>query len=765
MRIPLDYYRILGLPIQATAEQLRQAHRDRTQQLPRREYSEAAIAARKQLLDEAYNVLSDGEQRQAYDATFLMKGYELEMPVAAGEHDYETSYETSNGVVQSIAQREAIAPAPTPDPYTPFIEIDDHQLVGALLILLELGEYELILKLGRPYLSSGNQSLTSGRFGQPDIVLSDIVLTLAFACLELGREQWHQGQYENAAESLQTGQHLLLQEGLFASLRGEMQADLFKLRPYRILELLALPEDRTVERRRGLQLLQDMLNDRGGIDGGGDDQSGLNVDDFLRFIQQLRGYLTVAEQQALFEAEARRPSAVATYLAVYALLARGFAEYQPALIRRAKHLLIRLGTRQDVHLEQAICALLLGQTEEASRALELSQEYESLAFIREHSQGSPDLLPGLCLYAEQWLQNEVLPQFRDLAEQQAAFTLKDYFADEQVQAYLEELPNEPEAQWNAAPATIATNGRSSYGRDTASRFSRSAAEPGAVGDRVSARVTPTATATLEAEPGQGTAAVGTAERISDLSPEGHLNGGASMGTGSGRVGRSPQTTTRPKRNSAPPHVRGARPGPLPSRRSGLGRSQRIRLDRLLFLVTIAFIGIGALIFLGSRLTRASNPTSQIERLEPGIALALRTISEPLRTVEAPDAPLTEAQAREAIERWLTAKATALGEDHDADLLAEALVDPALTQWQNTAEDADQNNWYFTYDHEIRSVAVTLSPDNPNEAEVAAEVVESAEFYTNGQVDLGQSYDSTVNVRYTLVRQDDNQWRIQEMAVE
>jgi hypothetical protein len=42
VRIPLDYYRILGLPIQATAEQLSQAYRDRALQLPRREYSDAA---------------------------------------------------------------------------------------------------------------------------------------------------------------------------------------------------------------------------------------------------------------------------------------------------------------------------------------------------------------------------------------------------------------------------------------------------------------------------------------------------------------------------------------------------------------------------------------------------------------------------------------------------------------------------------------------------------------------------------------------------
>jgi len=36
---------------------------------------------------------------------------------------------------------------------------------------------------------------------------------------------------------------------------------------------------------------------------------------------------------------------------------------------------MHLGKRQDLSLEQAVCSLLLGQTEAASRALELSQEY------------------------------------------------------------------------------------------------------------------------------------------------------------------------------------------------------------------------------------------------------------------------------------------------------------------------------------------------------------------------------------------------------
>ncbi len=296
MRIPLDYYRILGLPIQATNEQLRQAHRDRALQLPRREYSDAAIASRKKLLDEAYAVLSNPEQRKIYDSGFLARTYELEPGAELSSADRTFSSTTG-----------AAAGDSSTDPHTPSIDIQDDQFIGALLILQDLGEYELVLKLGRPYLTGGSASLKNAQFGDPNIVFSDIVLTVALACLELGREQWQQGQYENAAEALETGQQLLLREGLFAGVRGEVQNDLYKLRPYRVLELLALPENQTDARYRGMQLLQEMLQERDGIDGTGDDQSGLNIDDFLRFIQQLRGYLTAAEQQVLFEQEAQRP--------------------------------------------------------------------------------------------------------------------------------------------------------------------------------------------------------------------------------------------------------------------------------------------------------------------------------------------------------------------------------------------------------------------------------------------------------------------------
>lgn len=770
MRIPLDYYRILGLPIQATAEQLRQAHRDRTLQLPRREYSDAAISSRKKLLDEAYAVLSDPQKRQAYDTSFLAKTYELEpQPESPGA----TSAASDDGT----------------DSHTPSIEIQDDQLVGALLLLQDLGEYELVLKLGRPFLTNGSASLKGGQYGDPNIVYSDIVLTVALACLELGREQWQQGQYENASEALETGQQLLLREGLFAGVRGEVQTDLYKLRPYRVLELLALPESQTDERYRGMQILQDMLHERDGIDGAGDDQSGLNIDDFLRFIQQLRGYLTAPEQQVLFEQEAQRPSAVATYLAVYALLARGFADCQPVLVRRAKALLMRLSNRQDVHLEQAVCALLLGQTEEASRALELSQEYGPIAFIREHSQGSPDLLPGLCLYAERWLQDEVFPHFRDLSRQQAS--LKEYFANPQVQSYLEELPSEtePGSEWmtERSPARTAPPVAAVSSPAFVPRLGN---EPAPQVEPVIARTEPsfggrpTDEALIEAARSRIAARVATAT-LTEERPSGEIP----PVVAAERVGQTSTATRpaparsggdRPPRGDRP-RGGGSRPGGAgaPPRRSGdspddrIHRSPASKPNGLLRYLpyTAVIVGMIALGFLIAWLIKnlqvsgssQSNQAQQVAEDKPEIQLdvPLVTLIEPA-TDATTEATLTTDSAQKIIEAWLAAKAAALGPDHAIDKLDAILTDPKLAEWRSAAESEKQAGTYRKYTHKVKVSSVEQSKDQPDQAKITAEVSETAEYYKGDQVDDTRN-DPELRVQYDLVRAD-NKWRIQNWQV-
>ncbi|HAC66154.1 MAG TPA: molecular chaperone DnaJ, partial [Cyanothece sp. UBA12306] len=422
MRIPLDYYRILGIFPQVTDEQLNQAHHDRSLQLPRREYSEGAIASRKQLLDKAYEVLSDPETRAAYEELFLGEILPSESTLA----EESSSQPTDESAESFVAVR------------TSTLDIPPEQLVGALIILQDLGEYELVLKLGESNLHKF--SPTAVGQNSADFLpqtRTDIILSVALAALELSREKWQLEEYEQAAILGVKGLDLLQQNSLFPTLQTEIRNELNKLRPYRILELLAQPSANTDQRQQGKQLLKAMLQERQGIDGQGNDHSGLDIDDFLRFIQQLRGYLTCEEQQEIFMAEASRPSAVAAYLAVYALIARGFANRQPALIIEGQMILTGLAKRQNVALEQAICALLLGQTQTASEFLEQCQEAEALSFIREQSKGAPDLLPGLCWYGEQWIKTEVFSHFRDLSEHSVSLT--EYFSDHEVQTFLEQL--------------------------------------------------------------------------------------------------------------------------------------------------------------------------------------------------------------------------------------------------------------------------------------------------------------------------------------
>jgi hypothetical protein len=775
VRIPLDYYRILGLPLAASEEQLRQAYGDRIVQLPRREYSMTAISSRKQLIEEAYVVLSNPKERSIYDQVYLAHTYDLVNAAVISPSENRTESNNRNHDVQSLT-----------------IEIGSDELVGALLLLQELGEYEQVLKLGRPHLVNKNRPsgvragyhLASEEFSaNPE--LPDIILTVALACLELGREQWQQGHYENAAISLETGEELLMREGLFPSVQAEIAADLCKLRPYRILELLALPQEKTNERRQGLELLQSILEERGGIDGTGNDQSGLNIDDFLRFIQQIRNHLTVAEQHKLFEAESKRPSAVATYLAVYALIARGFAQRQPALIRQAKQMLIRLGKRQDVHLEQSLCALLLGQTEEATRVLELSQEFEALAIIREKSQDSPDLLPGLCLYCEQWLQQEVFPHFRDLVRKQAS--LKDYFADRQVQAYLEALPTDTPTtnEWNGinhqpfSSATINTPRYRSYHSHNTHNVSNGTGNynptpPPDYSTPVTSQIP---------EPVNSSAPEWHSRRYNNHNHTPEMPGEQlptaedlgteyyqpmNVGTHADGVG---QTRKRRRRK---PNITNSR-AQVWEKSPAHGRRRRNfagTLEAKTRLVWVIFLSLGGLLVFWLLVSTAwgwinntffPGPTLQGQPLAIELNQPAVSIPDPNSEPEAEpvQGQLTTAIAEEVVKTWLSTKAAALGPDHEIERLDEILTGSVVSQWRAIVKQDIAEKRYRKYEHDVKVEFINQKDTTSDNAIVEATVNEVTHFHEQG--DRQKSSQDRLRVRYDLIRKQGS-WRIQGMTV-
>ncbi|MBE9169003.1 DUF4101 domain-containing protein [Pleurocapsales cyanobacterium LEGE 06147] len=753
MRIPLDYYRILGVPIKATDKQLKEAYEDRSLQLPRREYSDKAIAARKQLLDKAYQVLSDPEQREIYDAQFL----EVTRPSPT---DLETA--------ESSSESEHKQHPPEQIPISSTVEIAPELFIGALLIFQELGEYGLVIRLGTAYLdSNGLKERSDSQENQTE--KEDIILTLALAYLELGREQWQQGKHENAAIAGQMGHNLLVENNLFPSIQNVIETDLDKLRPYRILELVA--QNNIAAKNKGLQLLREMLQKRQGIEGKGEDGSGLKFEHFLHFIQQLRRYLTAVEQQELFEAEAQRPSAVATYLAVYTLIARGFAQKQPQLIVRAQQMLESLSKRQDVNWERAICALLLGQTQQASEALQHSQEQEILELIRQYSQDSPDLLPGLCVYGEQWLHKEVLSQFPDLIGCQ--LTLKEYFADGEVQAYLEHLPSlqlqqQHSSQTSASPMTQAKAaspkrhkffgwGKKQSQSQPASTVTHYSSVPQK--ELVGAGINQTAVSrnnSIRQTRSTGVRQQPYPSTSSNFSPK-------------GRYRQSPPERERQKMQSQT-SSRLARAGNrLKHQKKKNSPSLLVKRGLLLFGL---IVGIGSLGFVLTRylLNRPATLVSQQEQL------AINLNDSPIRVIEATSksteaaeeekaevAVLSAAIAQQTIQKWLNTKAAAFGNQHQIDQLNSILAAPILSQWRDRAQDYKQSNAYRQYQHELKVRSVTANQENPNLAVVEAEVREVAQHYQQGQPDRSQSYDDKLLVRYDLVRQGE-QWLIKNIAV-
>ena len=716
MRVPLDCYRILGLTHLSGLDKIHQAHRDRLLSMPRREYSDAAIASRKRIIDRAYEILVEGD-RAAITST-----------IALDDQPSDPSLD------------KPVAKLP------PQVEADEKDFAGLLLILYELGESEKVLALAKPYYDPDEAEYQSARISPHD---PDLLLSVSLSYLELGREYWKQGQYESAAISLESAQEILLREGLFLSIRSEIQADLFRLRPYRILELLASPDNQANEQRKGMLLLQEMLDARRGIDGSGNDYSSLGIDDFLRFMQQLRSYMTALEQQTLFEEEARRPSSVATYLAVYALIARGFSQRQPALIRRAKGLLVKLSAKQDIYLEKAVCALLLGQTEEASAAIDSSAEEDQISFIRQNSEGAPDLLPGLCLYSEHWLQEEVYPHFRDLMHQ--TVSLKDYFADEQVQAYLEELPSTGalSSDWTSPVGGSASlDDRTNNARNDLDPASRAITEPKLSTyapeppNRFQRSTTPVIdrSAAPHSDPSSNSNISGDlpkSRRFGSTFPERNI---------AKNINETVRGINRPVNSSLPKH--------------------KFNIGRLVAVIAIAIALVGGSLWLVVWAFRSltSSPRSEASvTLEKPIASLVESFKTNTSVAIAIAGPLDKETATKLIEIWQATKSKALGNKYEDNTLEEILAEPALSDWKARSKELKTSNSYLQY--QIKSSEIDkVVPDGDNKAKIIARISESRNYFNNGELDRSASKaDASYTVEYDLVRKD-NQWLIREMLV-
>jgi hypothetical protein len=828
VRIPLDYYRILSVPVKANSAQLEQAYNDRLLQQPRREYSEDAVAARQQLIQYSYQVLSSPEQRASYDAQFLLNMQPLATPeflehnegsikpVALVGTESRTESRTESGTELDQDQGEALsAVAEVPEeistvaPANPTIDIAANQIVGALLILHELGEYEIVLSLGIEDFNrreAKQRSLVAEPELSLDTTQEDLILVLGLAYMELGREQWHRREYENAALSAQLGVDLLEQKSLFPHLQLELEQDLAKLRPYRVLELISQNPANSAARTEGFALLQSMLIQRQGIEGKGEDRSGLNFDQFLCFIQQLRTYLTSTEQQQLFDNDSQSKSAIANYLAVYALLGRGFCLKQPELVLRAQRKLDYLSEKQDVSWEQSIAALLLGHTEKAIHKLRNSPDASQLHQVEQHALGNSDLLPGLCVYGEQWLLQDVLVQFSDLANSE--LTLKEYFADPLVQAYLEELTLPTMAEMVENPAVVQPQTVLSSVAEKETSNSRvmslwrnifSSEKPKAkTKAKAKAKTTVTQVHSLNSvareqegsprineQKGSSTATIERHSAITDTTSSG-LKFPLESVTVSHNQQNEPHKKPRPRKSlSLPLEPKQTRAVPESvmskaqattkknTKKKAPGNKRKKRGSQAIWqgwlFVASLILGVGTLSYFCAKLMLSPpSKTAQSEQLaislhQPSVKITPpKTQAVAAKPKPKPVPTITE-QSHQAIQGWLTSKSAAFGKEHQIDSLNSILAEPLLTTWRDRAKTYQQENIYREYRHEIIVRSAKIDPQDQNKATVEAEVKETAKHYQSGQLDNAQSYDDNLLVRYQLVRQGEK-WLIQATEV-
>lgn len=390
--LPIDHFRLLGVNANTDLPSVLRIAAQRIDRPPEQGFTAETLQARADLLRSSADLLTDPQRRAHYESELTALG-------ASGES------------LQAA------------------LDVPGSKEVAGLLLLLEAGLpldcFELASRALQPPQAP---ALGSGRE-------ADLSLLAGLACLDAAAELRRERRYEAAAQVLSQGGQLLQRMGQHGDLRQRMASERRALRPYRVLDLLSRDLGSSQERSEGQALLEELVAERGGLDGPGDPE--FSAEEFQAFFRQIRAYLTVQEQIDLFERWAPQ-SAKADFLAVTALTALGFAQRKPERIAAARSRLL-VHDRPELKPLLACLNLLLGQVDSAEFqfAEGASEEIKQWA-----ARQSDDPLAQVCAYCRDWLARDVLPGYRDL---EADADLEAYFADRDVQAYLDGLEPTPEA--------------------------------------------------------------------------------------------------------------------------------------------------------------------------------------------------------------------------------------------------------------------------------------------------------------------------------
>ncbi|KAG0459032.1 hypothetical protein HPP92_022160 [Vanilla planifolia] len=294
--LPIDFYQVLGAETHFLLDGIRRAYEARVSKPPLDGFSQEALIGRRQILQAAFDTLSNPTTREDYNCRLL--------------EDADS---------------------------TLIFQVPWDKVPGALCVLQEAGEPEMVLQVGRSLLLEQ----------LPKTFKQDVVLAMALAYVDLSRNAMalSPSDYVGCCEVLERALKLLQEEGasnLARELQLQIDETLEDLAPRCTLELLALPldEDHRMKRREGLRSARNVLwtVGKGGasVIGGGFTREDFMNEAFLR--------MTASEQIDMFAATPSNIPAESfeVYGVALALVADAVMLKRPHLISNADNLFQQL---------------------------------------------------------------------------------------------------------------------------------------------------------------------------------------------------------------------------------------------------------------------------------------------------------------------------------------------------------------------------------------------------------------------------------------
>ncbi len=387
MELPLDHFRLIGVSPSATSEEILRAFQLRLDKTPDDGFTFEVLTQRAELLRLTADLLTNPANRKQYE--------DLVLNGASG------------------------------------LDFGSNKEVAGLILLWESGSPKEAFKLTRKALQPPQTpALGSSRE-------ADLTLLAALTSRDAAIKEEDQRCYSNAADFLQEGIQILQRMGKMSDLRKNLEDDLSALLPYRILDLLSRDLMDIETHKKGVSMLFNYINKRGGLEGKNNSENDQILDQktFEVFFQQVKSYLTVNEQIDLFQNLYKKGSAEAGFLAFLALTAEGFAKKKPENLFEALKIIKNINLTELDKMPLIGCIdLLLANIESAENRFLLSSDKDLKEWFISYS---GEKLDAICLYCKNWLVNEVLIGYRDI--QIDTVELESWFGDGQIQAFIEKF--------------------------------------------------------------------------------------------------------------------------------------------------------------------------------------------------------------------------------------------------------------------------------------------------------------------------------------